>query len=845
MPAIWNVNNGYNANNKKLSSKVTFETGEKFSGRISSTGNNNEAVIKLPDGWQFSAEIDGDLSEADQAGVLQFQVAGFEGGKLKLSIIKKGLEGQTVVDDSLNDVIEKEGLSKDDISLLKSMVKHDIPLIRENIIFVKSLIQFNDKIKEDPEEVDRFINNLLQGKGVAADSAQGQNIKSILTDFFNKYQTMSKEDILLFLENNIEINGDNIDSYNKLFKGGQNLKAFFESVAAKVMNLDNSMSGDESAIQGKKINSPEENVKNILNEVTQNKVQIEKETSKNGSIASKLYSSNDISKGKLSMLGILKSMVGVDTSVMKSPLRAILSNRASEFTTSQYNNINHAIENLTDDKLVNIVKDIQSDGNNFKNTDMQKGLTDAVVSKIFSKDVKLTDDEFLKIKGFLEYTLDEDTSKNVDPKKIINVANSEADGLKENASVKQASNNDIIFTDKNKLINVDAEKTRQVLNNIFQNRKSEFGMNESNNIRSAIINLSNDKIEELIKVNLTRTSNIDKDGFSKIVSQIFGKDINIINDEFRELKNIFSREDINKNEVNENLKDIKIDSKAVEQNNAVKQVIEEDIAKNISSKELLNSIITERKSELPSALIEKLPKIIENISEEKITSILKENLSQGKEMDKDIFKKIILQVTEGDVKASNFTKDEFVKLNSKESALMDFKGKIDDIKDIIKEIIQKTDSKGIITEKALEYIKANINDFKLFNSISNEYYYLDLPINQNNKEYPCKLIIKDNRKDGKKIDSTNVKLVVSVKTINLGDIDGFLNVRNQSLDVNIKCDGSYVKLINSQKQKLIDGLNEIGFISDVKVTEKIENVSLTSCREFFNDGNSKKIDTKV
>ena len=845
MPAIWNVNNGYNANNKKLSSKVTFETGEKFSGRISSTGNNNEAVIKLPDGWQFSAEIDGDLSEADQAGVLQFQVAGFEGGKLKLSIIKKGLEGQTVVDDSLNDVIEKEGLSKDDISLLKSMVKHDIPLIRENIIFVKSLIQFNDKIKEDPEEVDRFINNLLQGKGVAADSAQGQNIKSILTDFFNKYQTMSKEDILLFLENNIEINGDNIDSYNKLFKGGQNLKAFFESVAAKVMNLDNSMSGDESAIQGKKINSPEENVKNILNEVTQNKVQIEKETSKNGSIASKLYSSNDISKGKLSMLGILKSMVGVDTSVMKSPLRAILSNRASEFTTSQYNNINHAIENLTDDKLVNIVKDIQSDGNNFKNTDMQKGLTDAVVSKIFSKDVKLTDDEFLKIKGFLEYTLDEDTSKNVDSKKVINVANSEADGLKENALVKQASNNEIIFTDKNKLINVDAEKTRQVLNNIFQNRKSEFGMNESNNIRSAIINLSNDKIEELIKVNLTRTSNIDKDGFSKIVSQIFGKDINIINDEFRELKNIFSREDINKNEVNENLKDIKIDSKVVEQNNAVKQGIEEDIAKNISSKELLNSIITERKSELPSALIEKLPKIIENISEEKITSILKENLSQGKEMDKDIFKKIILQVTEGDVKASNFTKDEFVKLNSKESALMDFKGKIDDIKDIIKEIIQKTDSKGIITEKALEYIKANINDFKLFNSISNEYYYLDLPINQNNKEYPCKLIIKDNRKDGKKIDSTNVKLVVSVKTINLGDIDGFLNVRNQSLDVNIKCDGSYVKLINSQKQKLIDGLNEIGFISDVKVTEKIENVSLTSCREFFNDGNSKKIDTKV
>ena len=40
-------------------------------------------------------------------------------------------------------------------------------------------------------------------------------------NFFNKYNTMSKEDILLFLENDIDINGENIDSYNKLFKSNK------------------------------------------------------------------------------------------------------------------------------------------------------------------------------------------------------------------------------------------------------------------------------------------------------------------------------------------------------------------------------------------------------------------------------------------------------------------------------------------------------------------------------------------------------------------------------------------------------------------------------------------------
>ena len=69
-----------------------------------------------------------------------------------------------------------------------------------------------------------------------------------------------------------------------------------------------------------------------------------------------------------------------------------------------------------------------------------------------------------------------------------------------------------------------------------------------------------------------------------------------------------------------------------------------------------------------------------------------------------------------------------------------------------------------------------LNDVKLFNSISQQYYYLDLPINVKDNEYQFKLIIKDDRKKGKKIDSTNVKIATSIKTINMGTVDAYIKI---------------------------------------------------------------------
>eukprot|EP00831_Metopus_contortus_P056339 TRINITY_DN48136_c0_g1_i1.p3 TRINITY_DN48136_c0_g1~~TRINITY_DN48136_c0_g1_i1.p3 ORF type:complete len:125 (-),score=25.33 TRINITY_DN48136_c0_g1_i1:135-479(-) len=90
--------------------------------------------------------------------------------------------------------------------------------------------------------------------------------------------------------------------------------------------------------------------------------------------------------------------------------------------------------------------------------------------------------------------------------------------------------------------------------------------------------------------------------------------------------------------------------------------------------------------------------------------------------------------------------------------------RINNVVDIVKNIINHSELNEDVYNKFSNLIKENINDIKIYNTISNEYYYLNVPIQTNSQEYPCKLIIKDNRKNGKKIDSTNAKMVVSIKT---------------------------------------------------------------------------------
>lgn len=622
MPAIWNVNSSYNVNNKKYSSKLTFEVGEKFSGRIISKGEGNEVTVKLADGWQFSATIDGNI-ESEENIPLQLQVEGYEEGKLKLKIIKKEVGTNNSSNDSFSEVIDKEGLGKVDVDILKKMVKYNMPLTRENITFVKSLLQFNTKINIDNSEIDNFILKYIDSKGISGESEQGKQIINTLKEFFINFKNMKPEEILFFLENNIKLTSENIESFKKLFSSnGSTVKEFFDNIRNDFSGIGVEMKELEDNILNSKIgeNHLDNSLKNFSEEINKDKLGY-------NSLASKLYDSNDMSKAKVSMLAVLKSMTGGDDNLLRNLIKDILIGKKEQFTTNEYNTALAKINNLSDEEFINIVKDVL--GKNRELKEISKDTVNIVLRSLLRKDIEVGEAELRKIQDVIEYK------------------------------------------------------------------------------------------------------------FQKF-----------------ELNNELGKED---------------------------KLIGNNIA---------NNIITTLEQEV----------------------IIEEN------------KKI--------VSANELIKNDINK-------------KIDGIKDIIKELLIASKGEGEGANKVIQLLKNNISEFKMFNTISNEYYYLDVPINREMSEYPCKLIIKDNRKDGKKIDKTDVKIVVTVKTINLGVVDGFLSVKDKSLGVELKCDKNYMKVLELSKSKLSNDLQKLGFNINIKVSMKEEEISLASCREFFNDKAMNGIDIKV
>lgn len=172
--------------------------------------------------------------------------------------------------------------------------------------------------------------------------------------------------------------------------------------------------------------------------------------------------------------------------------------------------------------------------------------------------------------------------------------------------------------------------------------------------------------------------------------------------------------------------------------------------------------------------------------------------------------------------------------------------KTEELKNTIKTFIdQKSELDPKVYNNVMQALDKNINDFKIFNSVSNQYYYLDLPINIEKHEYECKLMIKDERRKGKKIDSTNVKIAASVNTINMGVVDAYIKVNNNNMDLSIKCDEKWIKVLDNEKEKIMINLHEMGYNVYANVSEREKEMNITNCAEFFGDSNLSAIDVKA
>lgn len=631
MPGIWNVNNGYNMNTRKVSSKLTFEVGEKFTGRIVDKGDGKDVTIKLADGWQFIAEVDGKVN-LDDLKLVKFQVDGFENGKLKLKIVQGGNSRDDVEDGDENyqDVVDKEGLSKEDINLLKKMVRHNFSLTKENINELKIILQFAEKVNSDSEELNAFIEKYIASKGVEIDSEQGKAMKEMLIKFISEFKNMSEDDILTFLENNIDFTKDNIESFNKLFKGDSSIEKILASIKEKL---------DESDIKV--------DVKDVLfNDINKQDEAEEKPDTNmfNKAAFSKVYAENDPSNNKIDVLNILKTLAG---------------DNADEVESSK------------------VVK--------------ESILDKSLMEKLNNSDIA-------------------DAIKSVVGEKIS----------EDNSPKTQAS--------------------------------------------SLIESLNKARVEE-------------------ILSKAEGKEVKLTDTEYK---------------------------KAVEivQNKSDKPISEPDFVKpqNADTAALKSDRILSTQEN--SVFI---PKKIENSK----------------------------------VFTNNFIDKGIMSENKVEGIKSEIKSKIDNVRDIVKELLTHTTAQDSVSGKVADLIKENINDIKVFNSMSNEYYCLNFDISAQMNKYPCKLIIKDNRKDGKKIDTTNAKMILSIKTSNLGDIDGYLTMRENKMDVNLKCDDKYTIVLDNHKRELTEGLSTLGLFVNVKVAAKEQPADIVSARDFFNDVTISAIDTMV
>lgn len=757
MPAIWNVNNSYNVNNsnKKIASKLTFNVGENFSGKVIKKGDGNEVSIKLTDGWEFSAELDGDLGSLEK-GFHRFEVEGFEDGKLKLKLINKETGTNVASPGELNDIITKEGLSKKDIPLLEAMLKYDISLSRENIKMVKGLIQFNEKIQENPKEIESFISKYLESRGIDPTSTKGQAVTQKLEQFLNVFKNLSKEEVLLFLENNIEFTKENIESYNKLFKEN-----------GKVSNIINEMKDELKALNLlENLDIPESESLNLGKNISKYK-----EVKQNEDINNKLNNVNleTTQEAEESNRQVAKGTIPVS---IEGELKVEEKNGAKLENKDEprlENKNGFKLEETPAQALKTNSGNIQNDSNKLENSNNK------LVTGTYEKNDIIQNK--VSVLAVLKSLMGRGEEKlNIELKDLINSRRSDftTKGFeKAYNAISRIDDTSFISMLKNEIseYNNSPQKAENSLNDYVNKKMDEakFGVGE----------LSFNKIE-----------------LESVLSKVIGENVTLTEDEFTKIKDIINlkvKEGENTNKTT--IVDQSKNEPAIKDGTQIKG---EQINESLNDKTAVNELQSDKST----------------------ISVKIDNTETLKGLIKD-------------------------KLSSQEEVKNNILSKGEQGKEIIKGILSSLKNESAVPEKILDIIKNNISDIKLFNKINQEYYYLDVPVNIKEREYNCKLILKDNRKEGKKIDSTNVKMVVTVKTANIGVVDGYIKVLENKIDIDLKCEESFIKILDLGKEKLVSNIKSLGFSIMVKVSKKEDEVSLTNCREFFNENNMANIDIKV
>ena len=629
-----------------------FNQGDTLKGRvIKEDSQSNKVTIKLTNGMEIEAELQGEVDL--KGGLLNFEVAELKDNMLFLKLTANNTEviNEEIAKESIDEIMNfilKEGLKKEDYNMLKAMVKYNIPLTRENITTVKSIMEFSDKMNNNPVEIKNFINSYLNSRDIAANSKEGVYVSQKLYEFFEAFSKTNLQEVLLFLENDIEFTKENLESFNKLFNN--------ENAMEKVINEVNEKLGNAIAIEDNTLNRE----------------------------------------------------------ILEKTLNQEYSKDVIEYKNNSNNDINDMkeVKDIKDIKNINDIKDIKSI-NDIKDI---KNINDI-------KDIKNIND----IKDIKDNSINN-----------ISILSKSSTGKTIQATLIKESSKDNIIND---------------------GAKSDFFMEDD--VKEIIKVLKNEN-KSMVNENKSEL-NINKEVLRESILKHTGKEVRLNDAEAKLLEVIINKDEIKDKEIN-------------------------------FIKNLFNSVESRQKGEEKELKSNDIRENIFNISKD-----LSKNITEKSEGAKEVIRNIISNLKESDENSSQI----------------------------------------------LNIMKNSINDLKLFNKINDQYYCLDVPINFKENEYPCKLIIKDDRKEGKSIDSSNFKVAISVKTVKLGTVDALLNVKNRNIDLQLKCDKSVMNLFVISKEKLKEIVESSGFSTKIEIVERTEELQLSSCREFFNDNNIAAVDITV
>lgn len=247
MSGIWKINMVQNQSTKQDLNKLTFKKGDSFVARVLKLdGNTSEVILRLLDGRTFPAKIEGALNGPLDNYLLKFAVDSFQDGKLNIKILERKPEHQEFTKEQKEDNILKDligrikfSFQKEDMGIIKAMIKFNIPISEESFKEIKALSDFISKIKSSSEEENLFIEKYLNSKGVQSDSLKGQTIKETLNRFFNEAKKLDLNSILTLKESKIPLTEDNLRGFNKIISPSMNIFKDLEEIKALVGQTGN------------------------------------------------------------------------------------------------------------------------------------------------------------------------------------------------------------------------------------------------------------------------------------------------------------------------------------------------------------------------------------------------------------------------------------------------------------------------------------------------------------------------------------------------------------------------------------------------------------------------------